>query len=85
MPLNWWIIGSACVALLANLLLTVAFMVLVNATFTLVNIAIAVTEGIGKQLDPEVDLIDDEPPAHAGDGRRDRAQFIGRDLGAGRV
>jgi ubiquinone biosynthesis protein len=28
-----------------------------NPTFTLVNIAIAVTEGIGKQLDPEVDLI----------------------------
>jgi ubiquinone biosynthesis protein len=27
-----------------------------NATFTLVNIAIAVTEGIGKQLDPDVDL-----------------------------
>ncbi|MSP63649.1 MAG: AarF/ABC1/UbiB kinase family protein [Myxococcales bacterium] len=29
----------------------------VNATFTLVNIAIAVTEGIGKQLDPDVDLM----------------------------
>jgi ubiquinone biosynthesis protein len=29
----------------------------VNPTFTLVNIAIAVTEGIGKQLDPEVDLM----------------------------
>jgi ubiquinone biosynthesis protein len=28
-----------------------------NPTFTLVNIAIAVTEGIGKQLDPEVDLM----------------------------
>jgi ubiquinone biosynthesis protein len=29
----------------------------VNPTFTLVNIAIAVTEGIGKQLDPDVDLM----------------------------
>ncbi len=29
----------------------------VNPAFTLVNIAIAVTEGIGKQLDPEVDLM----------------------------
>ncbi len=28
-----------------------------NPTFTLVNIAIIVTEGIGKQLDPEVDLM----------------------------
>ncbi len=28
-----------------------------NPTFTLVNIAIAVTEGIGKQLDPTVDLM----------------------------
>jgi ubiquinone biosynthesis protein len=28
-----------------------------NPTFTLVNIAIAVTEGIGKQLDPDVDLM----------------------------
>ncbi len=28
-----------------------------NATFTLVNIAIAVTEGVGKQLDPDVDLM----------------------------
>ena len=27
-----------------------------NATFTLINIAIAVTEGIGKQLDPSLDL-----------------------------
>jgi ubiquinone biosynthesis protein len=33
------------------------FRVRVNPTFTLVNIAIAVTEGIGKQLDPEVDLM----------------------------
>jgi ubiquinone biosynthesis protein len=29
----------------------------VNASFTIVNIAIAVTEGIGKQLDPELDLM----------------------------
>jgi len=28
-----------------------------NPTFTLVNIAIAVVEGIGKQLDPDVDLM----------------------------
>ena len=33
------------------------YRVRVNPTFTLVNIAIAVTEGIGKQLDPEVDLM----------------------------
>jgi ubiquinone biosynthesis protein len=33
------------------------FRVRVNPTFTLINIAIAVTEGIGKQLDPEVDLM----------------------------
>ena len=33
------------------------FRVRVNPTFTLVNIAIAVTEGIGKQLDPHVDLM----------------------------
>jgi predicted unusual protein kinase regulating ubiquinone biosynthesis (AarF/ABC1/UbiB family) len=33
------------------------FRVRVNPTFTLVNIAIAVTEGIGKQLDPDVDLM----------------------------
>lgn len=33
------------------------FRVRVNPTFTLVNIAIGVTEGIGKQLDPDVDLM----------------------------
>ena len=33
------------------------YRVRVNPTFTLVNIAIAVTEGIGKQLDPDVDLM----------------------------
>ncbi|HET6147333.1 MAG TPA: AarF/UbiB family protein [Polyangia bacterium] len=34
----------------------------VNATFTIVNIAIAVTEGIGKQLDPELDLMAEALP-----------------------
>lgn len=34
----------------------------VNATFTLVNIAIAVTEGIGKQLDASLDLMQEALP-----------------------
>ena len=34
----------------------------VNASFTIVNIAIAVTEGIGKQLDPELDLMGEALP-----------------------
>jgi ubiquinone biosynthesis protein len=34
----------------------------VNASFTIVNIAIAVTEGIGKQLDPELDLMREALP-----------------------
>jgi ubiquinone biosynthesis protein len=34
----------------------------VNATFTIVNIAIAVTEGIGKQLDPDLDLMAEALP-----------------------
>src|SRR5450432_515958 len=34
----------------------------VNPTFTIVNIAIAVTEGIGKQLDPELDLMSEAIP-----------------------
>jgi ubiquinone biosynthesis protein len=34
----------------------------VNATFTIVNIAIAVTEGIGKQLDPSLDLMAEALP-----------------------
>ena len=34
----------------------------VNASFTIVNIAIAVTEGIGKQLDPELDLMSEALP-----------------------
>ncbi len=34
----------------------------VNATFTIVNIAIAVTEGIGKQLDPGLDLMAEALP-----------------------
>jgi ubiquinone biosynthesis protein len=33
-----------------------------NPTFTIVNIAIAVTEGIGKQLDPELDLMAEALP-----------------------
>jgi predicted unusual protein kinase regulating ubiquinone biosynthesis (AarF/ABC1/UbiB family) len=37
----------------------------VNATFTLVNIAIAVTEGIGKQLDPSLDLMQEALPFFA--------------------
>ena len=36
-----------------------------NPTFTLVNIAIAVVEGIGKQLDPDVDLIAEAAPFFA--------------------
>ena len=34
----------------------------VNPSFTIVNIAIAVTEGIGKQLDPELDLMQEALP-----------------------
>ena len=34
----------------------------VNPSFTIVNIAIAVTEGIGKQLDPELDLMNEALP-----------------------
>ena len=34
----------------------------VNPTFTIVNIAIAVTEGIGKQLDPSLDLMSEALP-----------------------
>jgi len=34
----------------------------VNPTFTIVNIAIAVTEGIGKQLDPDLDLMAEAVP-----------------------
>jgi predicted unusual protein kinase regulating ubiquinone biosynthesis (AarF/ABC1/UbiB family) len=37
----------------------------VNATFTMVNIAIAVTEGIGKQLDPRLDLMNEALPFFA--------------------
>jgi ubiquinone biosynthesis protein len=42
------------------------FRVRVNATFTMVNIAIAVTEGIGKQLDPTLDLLAEATPFFAG-------------------
>ena len=38
------------------------YRVRVNATFTMVNIAIAVTEGIGKQLDPSLDLMNEAMP-----------------------
>lgn len=38
------------------------FRVRMNATFTMVNIAIAVTEGIGKQLDPTLDLMNEAMP-----------------------
>ena len=38
------------------------YRVRVNATFTMVNIAIAVTEGIGKQLDPSLDLMAEAMP-----------------------
>ncbi len=44
----------------------------VNPTFTIVNIAIAVTEGIGKQLDPTLDLMAEALPyflAHPVDAR----------------
>jgi len=44
----------------------------VNPTFTIVNIAIAVTEGIGKQLDPQLDLMAEALPyflAHPIDAR----------------
>ena len=34
----------------------------INATFTIVNIAIAVTEGLGKQLDPTLDLMNEAMP-----------------------
>ncbi len=34
----------------------------VNPSFTIVNIAIAVTEGIGKQLNPELDLMSEAVP-----------------------
>jgi ubiquinone biosynthesis protein len=42
------------------------YRVRVNATFTMVNIAIAVTEGIGKQLDPTLDLLAEATPFFAG-------------------
>ena len=41
------------------------FRVRVNPSFTVVNIAIAVVEGIGKQLDPEVDLTTEALPFFA--------------------
>jgi ubiquinone biosynthesis protein len=53
-----------------------AHRVRVNPTFTIVNIAIAVTEGIGKQLDPDLDLMAEALPyflAHPVDGLGQRA------------
>jgi ubiquinone biosynthesis protein len=44
----------------------------VNPSFTIVNIAIAVTEGIGKQLDPDLDLMSEALPF-----------FLSRDLARG--
>lgn len=41
------------------------YRVRVNATFTVVNIAIAMTEGIGKQLDPSLDLMAEALPFFA--------------------
>ncbi|MCS6916046.1 MAG: AarF/UbiB family protein [Myxococcales bacterium] len=41
------------------------YRVRVNATFTVVNIAIAMTEGIGKQLDPTLDLMAEALPFFA--------------------
>lgn len=38
------------------------YRVRVNPTFTMVNIAIALTEGIGKQLDPRLDLLQEALP-----------------------
>ena len=45
----------------------------VNPTFTIVNIAIAITKGIGKQLDPDLDLMEEALPyflAHPIDAAR---------------
>ena len=42
------------------------YRVRMNATFTMVNIAIAMTEGIGKQLDPSLDLMREALPFFAG-------------------
>jgi ubiquinone biosynthesis protein len=41
------------------------FRVRVNPTFTLMNIAIAVTEGIGKQLKPDIDIMTEALPFFA--------------------
>jgi ubiquinone biosynthesis protein len=41
------------------------YRVRVNSTFTLCNIAMAVTEGIGKQLDPSLDLMHEALPFFA--------------------
>ena len=59
--------------LLDLLVLLRRYRIRVNPTFTIVNIAIAVTEGIGKQLDPELDLMEEAVPyflAHPVDAAR---------------
>jgi len=48
--------------LLDLLVLLRRYRIRVNPTFTIVNIAIAITEGIGKQLDPELDLMEEALP-----------------------
>jgi ubiquinone biosynthesis protein len=59
--------------LLDLLVLLRRYRIRVNPSFTIVNIAIAVTEGIGKQLDPDLDLMAEAIPyflAHPIDGVR---------------
>jgi predicted unusual protein kinase regulating ubiquinone biosynthesis (AarF/ABC1/UbiB family) len=48
--------------LLDLLVLLRRYRIRVNPSFTIVNIAIAVTEGIGKQLDPDLDLMAEAIP-----------------------
>ncbi len=48
--------------LLDLLVLLRRYRIRVNPSFTIVNIAIAVTEGIGKQLDPDLDLMAEALP-----------------------
>ena len=48
--------------LLDLLVLLRRYRIRVNPSFTIVNIAIAVTEGIGKQLDPQLDLMAEALP-----------------------
>lgn len=48
--------------LLDLLVLLRRYRIRVNPSFTIVNIAIAITEGIGKQLDPDLDLMEEALP-----------------------